>query len=156
MAAARQFDLVGTWPDVEQPELYKNPESDTAHIEDGEMTQRRLNEDEIRMIAQASRELAPTQPNKQTNILLGVIALATLIGGAGNFLATMGLAVGNKQATYDNAIKQAEKDHDRLENLRTLYMLRFGEDPDKVDIQARQQEAERQRLHQQERDRQRR
>lgn len=149
MSSVAAADVLGVKPQRQprtEPEPYIQPESKIDNEAD-EMTQRRLNEDEVRMIARVMREESVNgNGNKKTTIFLGAIALATFIGGAGNFLTSTGILLGSKNKEADTYYKQAEEDHRRLDNLRILYLLKFSEDPDKVDIEARQKQQDREKL----------
>lgn len=90
---------------------------------------------------------AKTQPQIQvqagsapTKWFLAGIAVLTLVGGAGNFIGSSGVWVGGKAQQQEYLILRVQTAENetaalraKLDRLRDLYMIRFSEDPDKVD-----------------------
>lgn len=77
---------------------------------------------------------------RRMNWFMASIAIITLLGAGGNFVGSSGIWVGekSKEQTYlIERVKAAESKSAeiqlKLDKLRDLYMIRFSEDPDKVD-----------------------
>ena len=90
--------------------------------------------------AQAATKTANGNGEKRRqNWFMVSIAIITILGAGGNFVGSSGMFVGskleeNRRLSEDFKTEKAlrEQMQARLDNLRTLYLIRFGEDPDKV------------------------
>jgi hypothetical protein len=135
--------------------LSAGQDSDANYEDDEVMPPRRTEEDRLDRIERSLETLvtAVAKPvngeKRRLNWFLGAIAGLTLLGAGANFVGNSGIWVGNR--TRDG--ESIQKLQERFDNLRTLYILHFAEDPDNVDLQARQQAQDRERLRTLERER---
>lgn len=87
----------------------------------------------------ATRAVNGNGEKRRQNWFMVSIAIITILGAGGNFVGSSGMFVGskleeNRRLSEDFKTEKAlrEQMQARLDNLRTLYLIRFGEDPDKV------------------------
>lgn len=92
--------------------------------------------------AQAQANPSARPQTSGTKWFMGALAAVTLLGGAATFVGNSGMWVGKKD---EAVVHQQEKLADevaarkdlqaKFDKLRDLYMIRFSEDPDKVDTE---------------------
>lgn len=70
-------------------------------------------------------QVQTSSPNKWLMVSLAII---TMFSGATSFVGNSGIWIGDRNRDS----QEVKEMKNRLDNLRTLYLIRFGEDPDKV------------------------
>lgn len=119
--AARDRTVIGVISPVQDSDLSHDDMATRTRDDD------RLDRIEAIVETMAKSQAAPVNGEKRRmNWFMASIATITILGAGGNFIGSSGIWIGdrNRDATDVKELKA------KYENIRTLYLIRFGEDPD--------------------------